>query len=128
MTVPAGFEPLTSSPFAAHIGGIHRRAGDGPPVVGLLVGDEHANSMGTAHGGVLSTLVDLALGLVVKQTVGAAVTVDLHARFLAPASVGDWIEGRGQVDAASRSVVQASCVLAVGERVVVRATGVYSPR
>ena len=84
--------------------------------VGLLVGPEHANSMGTAHGGVLVTLADLALGLAVKQMVGPAVTVDLHARFLGPGAVGDWSEGRGQVDTSGQAVVHASCVLAAGGR------------
>ena len=128
MSVPPGFEPLISSPFAAHVGGFYLRAESDQPVVGLLLGAEHANSMGTAHGGVLTTLADLALGLAVKQTVGPAVTVDMHARFLGPAAIGEWIEGRGRVDVVGQKVVQASCVLAVGDRTIVEATGVYAAR
>ena len=79
----------------------------------------------------LTTVADLTLGLAVKQRVGPAVTVDLHARFLGPAAIGDWIEGRGRVDTAGQNVVHASCVLVAGGeggREIVRASGVYAAR
>jgi acyl-coenzyme A thioesterase 13 len=61
---PEGFEPLfRSSPFLDHNGPFfYRRTEDGAFVIGLRILPKHANARGGAHGGLLMTLCDIALG------------------------------------------------------------------
>ena len=61
---PPGFEPLfRTSPFLDTVGPLfYRKEPDGGFVVGLRVLPKHANTRGNAHGGLLLTLIDVALG------------------------------------------------------------------
>ena len=64
--VPAGFEPLShGGAFGEHVGPLYIREEDG--VIGLRVEDRHLNAAGTAMGGLLATLVDVALGRAVPR-------------------------------------------------------------
>ena len=61
---PRGFEPLfRTSPFLETIGPLfYRKEPDGGFVIGLRVLPKHANARGGAHGGLMTTLLDIALG------------------------------------------------------------------
>ena len=61
---PNGFKPLfRTSPFLDHNGPFfYRENADGTFVVGLRIEPKHANARGSAHGGLLMTLCDIALG------------------------------------------------------------------
>ena len=61
---PPGFEPLfRTSPFLDTVGPLfYRKEPDGGFVVGLRILAKHANARGSAHGGLLLTLIDVALG------------------------------------------------------------------
>src|ERR1041384_1854014 len=63
-TPPPGFEPLfRTSPFLDTIGPLfYRRDPDRGLVIGLRIAEKHANARGIAHGGLLVTLADIALG------------------------------------------------------------------
>jgi acyl-coenzyme A thioesterase 13 len=61
--VPEGFEPLfRTSPFLEMLGPFFYRRSENAFVIGLRVEDKHTNARGTAHGGLLLTLADIALG------------------------------------------------------------------
>ena len=61
--VPVGFEPLfRTSPFLEMLGPLYCRRDTGRLVIGLRITAKHANARGLAHGGVLLTLCDIALG------------------------------------------------------------------
>ena len=61
---PPGFEPLfRTSPFLDHNGPFfYKTNDDGTFVVGLRIQPKHANARGGAHGGLLMTMCDIALG------------------------------------------------------------------
>ena len=61
---PEGFKPLfRSSPFLDHNGPFFfRENADGTFVIGLRIQPKHANARGIAHGGILMTMCDIALG------------------------------------------------------------------
>ena len=64
----------------------------------------HANQMGVAHGGLLMTLLDVAMGSAARAHVDANVmTVDMQTAFMAPAR--GRISGVGRVVRAGRSLV-----------------------
>ena len=101
---PSGFEPLfRSSPFLDHNGPFfHRTAEDGTFVVGLRIQPKHANARGSAHGGLLMTMCDIALGYRTTRSqtpspmlTTASVSREMHANL--PSSVSmrisqTWVE------------------------------------
>ena len=45
--------------------------------------------------------------------------------FVAPAKVGDWVEGRCEVVRATRTLLFSNIYLTVGEEKILRASGIY---
>src|SRR3954454_7439373 len=92
--VPAGFEPLThGGAFVEHVGPLYAREADG--VIGLRVDDRHLNVAGTAMGGLLATLVDVALGRAIRAEAegdATVATVSLTTDYLRPGRPGAWLE------------------------------------
>ena len=121
---PPGFEPLfRSSPFLDHLGPFFmRKAEDGTFVVGLRVLPCHANGRGGAHGGLLMTLCDIALGYRTSSSTNprpmlttASVTTD----FAGAAKIGDWIEAHVDVQKVGGRLAFANCyVMCDGQRIV----------
>ncbi|PXW27179.1 PaaI family thioesterase [Paraburkholderia caballeronis] len=133
--IPEGFAPLRrGGPYFLALGALYHRIGtDGGLVIALRVTDAHANMIGIAHGGMLATLADSAMGACVslmRQTAGespAMVTVSLTSEFLSAARVGDWLEAHARVRKPGRRVVFAECTLRAGGRDVLHASGVFVP-
>lgn len=62
---------------------------DGVGRVTVEAGDEHLNPNGTVHGGVLATLLDVAMGTAVASAGGSSpVTVSLTVTYLEPGRPG----------------------------------------
>jgi len=60
---PEGFVPLfRTSPFFGALGPFFYRPTKSGFVIGLRIAAKHANARGSAHGGFLLTLADIALG------------------------------------------------------------------
>jgi uncharacterized protein (TIGR00369 family) len=78
---------LASTPIAELIGFTVGEIGDGRAIGSLQTGPQHANPMGTLHGGVLCDLADAAMGLAFASTLQADesfTTMDLHIHFFRP--------------------------------------------
>ena len=72
-------------PFAEHLGVRLLSQGDGRAEIELALKDEHHNSWGKAHGGVLLSLLDIVMGLGARSLdTGStgAVTIELKTNFL----------------------------------------------
>ncbi len=104
---------------------------DGRTQLRLVLEPRHANSHGSAHGGVLCTLLDVAMSTAARLTEGRlVVTVDMQVRFLRPGRgtllAAGWIVKGGRTivfcegevrDAAGALVASASGVFKhVGDR------------
>ncbi|MBM7063036.1 PaaI family thioesterase [Pseudomonas sp. UL073] len=126
--VPAGFSALQAPPgFVRYCGGFHFH--DELPLVAVRIVADHLNSVRIVHGGFLATVADTAFGLVLKRALGTPVppiTVSLTVDYLAAAREGDWLEAHVEVLKVGRSFVNASCLLKVGERPVLRASAVFT--
>jgi acyl-coenzyme A thioesterase 13 len=100
------------------------------PVYGLRVGDQHANSRGSVHGGVLTTLTDVALGygtLAAHGEVLALVTASLTIDFTGTAGIGDWLEARTTLKRMGSRLAFASCeITTTSGRPVASSSGVFS--
>jgi acyl-coenzyme A thioesterase 13 len=124
-----GFAPLRrSSPFLERVGPLYQRVIDGPFTVGLRVLPEHVNGRGLVHGGLLSTLADVALGYATAFSQEPAlplVTVNLSMDFCGSAGLGEWVEVQPSVHKVGRNMAFASAMLTVDGRPLARASAVF---
>ena len=89
-------------PFAAHCGIEPIDLADGCTRLRVRAAPEHTNNLGIVHGGLICTLLDIAMGTAARCSVGAPVmTLDMQASFLSPGR-GEMI-GEGRVLRAGRS-------------------------
>jgi len=90
------------SPFSAFIGTEMEEMRDGYVRLSLRLGPQHTNPNGVMHGGVVTTMMDSALGAALSSVRGddarrnPHATIEMNASFLSPAFPGDEIvvEGR----------------------------------
>jgi len=129
ITPPEGFEPIEhSNPFGAHIGPIFERDEGDFASRGFYIAEKHSNSAGIAHGGVLMTFADVVLArAVIRQINAMAVTVRMTCDFIAPAKIGAWVEGRGQVTRATKSLVFVEGELCIDDKPILSAQGMFKP-
>jgi uncharacterized protein (TIGR00369 family) len=77
-------------PFLAHLGVVPEFAEGGKSRISLDIKPEFENSFHIAHGGVVMTLLDFAMGAAARSTANqplGAMTIDMSVSFLRP-SVG----------------------------------------
>jgi acyl-coenzyme A thioesterase 13 len=128
--IPEGFELLgRTSPLVDLLGPFHARGEGGNLVLGLRVVEKHTNARGFAHGGVLLTLADVALGYAAEGSVdppARLITASISADFANSAKLGDWVEARVDVQRVGGRMAFANAYLHVGDRRVVRASAVFA--
>jgi uncharacterized protein (TIGR00369 family) len=74
-------------PVARLIGFEAKEAADGRAVVNLAAGPQHANPMGTLHGGILCDIADAAMGMAFASTLAPGesfTTIELKINFFRP--------------------------------------------
>ncbi len=94
--IPPGFEPhFRKSPLTDPWEPLYSKTTDSAVALGFVASEQHTNSRGFVHGGLLSALADNAMGLscaIQHDAVGGLVTVNLNVDFLGTAQLGQWIE------------------------------------
>jgi uncharacterized protein (TIGR00369 family) len=84
----AGFtERAKSMPVARLIGFEKHVVSEGIAVVTLVAGPQHANPMGTLHGGILCDIADAAMGIAFASTLApneSFTTIELKINFFRP--------------------------------------------
>lgn len=130
LALPAGFVRLRrGGPFMAGLGPLYCRRSDGKIVIGLRIAAQHTNMRGIAHGGMLATLADGALGIGLTLACDdklSFVTVNLSTDFVAAARPGDWVEAHIDIQKVGKRMAFANCYLQVGEERILRASGVFA--
>src|SRR6266850_6435879 len=74
-------------PIALLIGFEAKEIADGRAVVTLAAGQQHANPMGTLHGGILCDIADAAMGMAFASTIAPGesfTTIELKINFFRP--------------------------------------------
>ena len=126
---PEGFLPYSeSSPFLDRIGPLYERDDADSFALGLRVLDQHCNRRGFAHGGLLVTLADVALGKSAERRSTPRVrllTTSLVFDFVDIARRGEWIEARCDFQRTGRQIAFANCYVKRGADVIGRASGVF---
>ncbi len=114
-------------PFVRHCGIEAIDVTEGRTRLRLVMRPEHANNLGMAHGGILCTLLDVALGTAARLASGCpVVTLDMQTRFLSPGR--GTLEAIGRVTKAGRSILFCEAEIRDAEGVpVASATGLLKP-
>lgn len=126
---PAGFQVARESDtFIDHIGPILYRPNEKSVTLYLRIERRHTNPAGSAHGGLLMTMMDLTLARSVGRYLGhdhVVATVQLSCNLISTAREGEEVYGEAQVERATRLLTFASGRLRAGERTLMTATGVF---
>src|SRR3984957_17204061 len=112
-------------PFADHCDIEDLGPAEGISRLRIAPGPHHMNNSGIVHGGVICTLLDVAMGSAARMNAGAPVmTIDMHVMFLA--AVRGVVTAEGRVIRAGRSILFAEAeARAESGETVARSTGVF---
>lgn len=123
----AGWKIWSADPFELLSGPFYCREIDGGEMVCAFRAEaKHMNGSGAMHGGALLTFADYALFCIGARALegSGSVTASLHGEFIDAAQVGDFIEARGEVIRAGRSLVFIRGLIATGERPLLNFSGI----
>ena len=114
-------------PFASYCGVEPLQAADGETRLQVRTGPDHANNFGIVHGGLLCTLLDVAMGTAARQATGYPVmTLDMQISFLAPGR--GTLTATGRVVRAGRSIIFTEAeIRAEDQELVAKSTGIFKP-
>ena len=126
----AGFKPANFSPGFLDRGGPYwlGQGGSGTRV-GLRIDEGHLNYHDVAHGGVLTTLADVALShaLYASETPSLPVaTATLTVNFLGAARLGDWLVAETRIDRIGKRIAYVSGSIRRDDETVATMSGVFS--
>ncbi len=108
------------------LGLVVESAEDGTAHVRVEAGEMHLNPHGTVHGGVLATMIDVAMGTAVATTGGESpVTVSLAVTYLEPGRIGR-LEARAHVRKRGARLMVVEAEVVQGGDVVADALGTFS--
>lgn len=125
--IPEGFEPMNwVRGFGRQMGPLYEKIDGDTYVRAFSVAEHHVNGMGNCHGGMLMAFADIAFGHVVSiQLSRWWVTVRLVTDFMAPANMGDWVQGTGEIAGVDGDFVTVQGKIWTAERVVMQGTGTF---
>jgi uncharacterized protein (TIGR00369 family) len=117
---------LADSPFYRWQGLAVREATAGAVTLELDLEDHHRNVQGFAHGGVLATIADAAMGLSVRSAIEPGrrhVTIELGVHYLRPVTTGTITASGEAVRVGSEIAFAEAVVRDAGGRDLARASG-----
>lgn len=114
-------------PFEMHSGPFFWRLTDGGGHHFVLRAEaRHCNRQGILHGGLMMTMIDLALAACAKEVLeDRYVTISLNSEFVAAGNVGDLIEAKGELVRRTRSLAFVRGQVTVGDKVLLSSSGVF---
>src|SRR5579872_1072289 len=103
----AGWQVLKAAQFVELLGPVWWRSAGEETQLGLLVADKHSNRSGFAHGGVVTSLLDTALGWTARgeKKDRKQATINLNVQFVTPVRIGEFAIADCRVVKTTRSVV-----------------------
>lgn len=119
-----GWAAIKTEGFPQLVGPLWRR---GDAQFGFVVADKHLNFVAIAHGGMLSTFVDQAMGMTAFRATGKKphATIELNMQFIGAVRLGEFVEAHCEVVRLTRSIIFMRSTVQVGSRIVATATGIW---
>lgn len=98
-------------------------------LLGFRVGEHHSNLGGVLHGGMLATFADTLLPYAAMyQALGGRrflPTISLQIDYLAPATIGAWVQGEAEVLRMTRNMVFMQAIITADEVPIARVSGIF---
>ncbi len=121
--IPEGFTPLDyQSVFLNHLGTFYSAERDGRTILGFALEARHMNWSDVAHGGVLTSLGDVAMShqIAFRESPPLRLaTISMNTDFLGAGRLGDWLEAAAQIDKITKNLAFVSgAIHAAGERIM----------
>jgi len=120
---------VADSPFYRWSGMTLTDAEEGSVTLALDLAEHHLNLQGLAHGGVIATLADAAMGLSLRSALEPGrrhVSVEIGVHYLRPVTRGR-VRAIGRAVRIGREIAYAQAdVLGANDRLLARADGTYS--
>jgi uncharacterized protein (TIGR00369 family) len=117
-----------SVPVARLVGFEAKEIADGRAIVVFTAGPQHANPMGTLHGGILCDIADAAMGLAFASTLApdeSFTTVELKINFFRPAWKAE-LKAEGIVLQRGRNIGYVECTVTdEHDRVIAKAASTF---
>ncbi len=127
MSEPNPFRP--NVPFIEDLGVEYLSAGAGLAVVALNLEPRHSNSWAAAHGGVLMSMLDVAMavaGRTLFPGAGGGMTIEMNTTFLQPAQEKSRLTATGHAYYRSQSMAFCEAEIRDQEdRLIVKSTGIF---
>lgn len=100
----------------------------GSVVFEMYVAPGYSNTIGTAHGGLIASLADTAMGYSGISQDLMLVTLEMNLNYFATVKVGETVTAEAEVIYAGRKTVVAEArIYDSGRRLVAKSRGTYSP-
>ncbi|GAA0486340.1 PaaI family thioesterase [Parasphingorhabdus litoris] len=129
-SIPEGFQPATFSSGFLDVAGPYFTRNEADHIaVGIRITDGHLNGISVAHGGVLTTLADVALSyqLFVSEKPRLPIaTINLSTNFLSGAKLGDWVVAHAHIDRKGKRTAYCHGEIVAGDRLLMTMTGVFA--
>ena len=128
--IQQGFKPAEfHGVFLEQNGPFYVKKTDACWLVGLSIEEHHANYLAIAHGGVISTLSDVALSLqpfYSEKPNPPVTTTSLTINFIAPAKIGDWLVAETQIDHMGKRTAHVSGKIFRDDVILATMSGVFN--
>ncbi|MDH3235001.1 MAG: PaaI family thioesterase [Alphaproteobacteria bacterium] len=128
-TVPDGYARLDrKSPFMEPVGPIFQKTDGRIFSLGVRVAERHTNARGLVHGGLISTLADLAMGYsmaLVDEPPRSGVTASLTTDIYGAAAIGDWLEVRAHAKRVGGKLAFCACDVLADDTPIAQGTAVF---
>ena len=113
-------------PFPAHCGIEEVGVFDGGARIRLAAQPHHLNNIGLVHGGVICTMLDVAMGSTCRVAVGSPMmTLDMQVAFIAPGRGALLAEGRILRQGRSLIYVEATVTAETDGTLVAKGSGIF---
>lgn len=108
---------------------VHHPNGSREKIFGIYVEGKHTNIWGTAHGGMLISMADSALGYNLSRATDPPqklMTVHLNTDFISSPKPGDWIETEMKIHKIGAKMSFADCYIKSRDKIITRTSGVFT--
>jgi len=133
---PAGFAPFSRiAPVLAPWTPLYERVEGDLLVLGAFVLPAHCNNRALLHGGVISTLADIAMGMSLAlarrrlfEDQNPGLTTSLTIDYIASGAIGQWLEVRPRIVHAGRASGVTDALITADGKTIARAAASFRVR